>query len=117
MRKQVYMQKTVRYSEAFKLQVLRELETGRWESREAAARAYGLSGHATITYWARKYGAFTGKGDTSGNGERNQRGQGVAPEAWHSPRPADTPWARTNASRFGGAFAKTTADLPIGGSS
>jgi transposase-like protein len=56
MRKQVYMQKTVRYSEAFKLQVLRELETGRWESREAAARAYGLSGHATITYWARKYG-------------------------------------------------------------
>jgi transposase len=56
MRKQVYMQKTVRYSEAFKLQVLRELETGRWESREEAARAYGLSGHATITYWMRKYG-------------------------------------------------------------
>jgi transposase len=56
MRKQVYMKKTVRYSEAFKLQVLRELETGRWESREAAARAYGLSGHATITYWVRKYG-------------------------------------------------------------
>jgi transposase len=56
MRKQAYMQKTVRYSEAFKLQVLRELETGRWESREEAARAYGLSGHATITYWMRKYG-------------------------------------------------------------
>jgi transposase len=30
MRKQVYMQKTVRYSEAFKMQVLRELEEGRF---------------------------------------------------------------------------------------
>ena len=47
---------TVRYSEAFKLQVLRELEEGRWEGRSAAARAYGLSGHATIAYWARQYG-------------------------------------------------------------
>jgi transposase-like protein len=32
----------MRYSEAFKLQVLRELETGRWESREAAARAWEI---------------------------------------------------------------------------
>ena len=47
---------TVRYSEAFKLQVLRELEAGRWEGRSAAARAYGLSGQATIAYWARQYG-------------------------------------------------------------
>lgn len=46
----------MRYSEAFKLQVLRELETGRWESREAAARAYGIGGRGMIAYWARKYG-------------------------------------------------------------
>ncbi len=47
---------TVRYSEAFKLQVLRELEEGRWGSRFAAARAYGIGGCGMIAYWARKYG-------------------------------------------------------------
>jgi transposase-like protein len=46
----------VRYSEAFKLQVLRELEEGRWESRGAARRAYGISSSGMIAYWARKYG-------------------------------------------------------------
>jgi transposase-like protein len=46
----------VRYSEAFKLQVLRELEEGRWGSRFAAARAYGIRGQGMIAYWAQKYG-------------------------------------------------------------
>jgi transposase-like protein len=46
----------MRYSEAFKLQVLRELEEGRWGSRTAAARAYGIGGRGMIGYWARKYG-------------------------------------------------------------
>lgn len=46
----------MRYSEAFKLQVLRELEEGRWESRSAAARAYGIGGRGMIGYWAGKYG-------------------------------------------------------------
>lgn len=46
----------VRYSEAFKLQVLREIEEGRFSSRGAAARAYGIRGNGTIEYWARKYG-------------------------------------------------------------
>lgn len=50
------MRATIRYSEAFKLQVLRELEEGRFESRTAAARAYGIRGLGTIEYWARKYG-------------------------------------------------------------
>lgn len=46
----------MRYSEAFKLQVLREVEEGRFETRAAAARAYGIGGQAMIAYWARKYG-------------------------------------------------------------
>lgn len=46
----------VRYSEAFKLQVLRELEEGRFSSRGAATRTYGIRGSGTIGYWAQKYG-------------------------------------------------------------
>ena len=50
------MRNAVRYSEAFKLQVLRELEEGKFTSRIGAARAYGISGQGMIQYWARKYG-------------------------------------------------------------
>jgi transposase-like protein len=46
----------VRYSEAFKLQVLRELEEGRFGSRSAAERAYGIKGKSTVVKWIRKYG-------------------------------------------------------------
>ena len=57
------MKKTIRYSEAFKLKVLRELEEGRFESPWAAARAYGIGGGGMVAYWARKYGKeqLTGK--------------------------------------------------------
>jgi len=50
------MRSSVRYSEAFKLQVLRELEEGRFATRAAAARTYGIRGSGTIEYWARQYG-------------------------------------------------------------
>jgi transposase len=50
------MQSAIRYSEAFKLQVLRELEDGRFETRAAAYRAYGIRGNGTIENWAAKYG-------------------------------------------------------------
>lgn len=46
----------VRYSEAFKLQVLRELEEGKFPSKEAARRAYGIHGCATLFKWIIKYG-------------------------------------------------------------
>lgn len=46
----------IRYSEAFKLQVLREVESGKFTTRAAAYRAYGISGCGTIERWARKYG-------------------------------------------------------------
>jgi len=50
------MKTTVRYSESFKLQVLRELETGRFRTRGEASRAYGIAGCSTIEHWAKKYG-------------------------------------------------------------
>lgn len=50
------MKSVVRYSEAFKLQVLREVEGGKFATRTVAARAYGIKGHGTIESWVRKYG-------------------------------------------------------------
>jgi len=50
------MRSAIRYSEAFKLQVLRELEEGKFETRSAAYRAYGVRGQGTIERWAIKYG-------------------------------------------------------------
>ncbi len=50
------MGSSIRYSEAFKLQVLREIEQGRFATRAAAYRAYGIRGQGTIERWAVKYG-------------------------------------------------------------
>ena len=47
---------TIRYSEAFKLQVVRELEKGRFENAMAAGHAYGIKGHGTVIRWIRQYG-------------------------------------------------------------
>lgn len=46
----------MRYSEAFKLQVVRELEQGRFESAGAAGRAYGVKGCHTVACWVRRFG-------------------------------------------------------------
>ena len=46
----------IRYSEAFKLQVLRELEKGKFTTKSAAYRAYGIRGAGAIERWAKKYG-------------------------------------------------------------
>ena len=45
-----------RYSEAFKLQVIQDIEEGRFGSPLEAARAYGISGKNTIYRWIRRYG-------------------------------------------------------------
>lgn len=45
-----------RYSEAFKLQVVSELESGKLGSHAAACRRYGIGGGATIKSWLRRYG-------------------------------------------------------------
>ncbi len=46
----------MRYSEAFKLQVVRELEQGRFENVGAARRAYGVGGYSTVAAWVRRFG-------------------------------------------------------------
>lgn len=46
----------LRYSEAFKRQVIEECESGRWRTLEAAGAAYGVHGHGTIKGWAQRYG-------------------------------------------------------------
>jgi transposase-like protein len=46
----------MRYSEAFKLQVVRELEEGRFENVGSAGRAYGVRGADTVASWVRLYG-------------------------------------------------------------
>jgi transposase-like protein len=52
----VVQKSVVRYSEAFKQQVLRELEEGKFGSVQATARAYGIRGGATLQHWMRRYG-------------------------------------------------------------
>ena len=46
----------IRYSEAFKQQVISELESGKFSSISEANRVYGIRGAETVTQWLRKYG-------------------------------------------------------------
>jgi transposase-like protein len=46
----------VRYSEAFKQQVVSELEAGKYCGASQAARAYGIRGSGTVKGWLRRYG-------------------------------------------------------------
>lgn len=48
--------KEIRYSEAFKLQVVRDFEQGRFENPTAAGRAYGVTGKGTVSKWVRQFG-------------------------------------------------------------
>jgi len=50
------MKLAIRYSEAFKLQVVRELEQGRFGSVGEARRAYGVRGAETVATWVRQFG-------------------------------------------------------------
>jgi len=45
----------IRYSEAFKLEVIRQLEAGKYSSPYATSLAYGVS-RGMVAYWAKKYG-------------------------------------------------------------
>ena len=49
-------QDVIRYSEAFKLQVIQECESGRFASLEEARRAYDIRGTSTVQKWLKKYG-------------------------------------------------------------
>lgn len=48
--------RVVRYSEAFKQQVVADVEAGRFGSPFEAARAYGVGGPGTVRRWMRQYG-------------------------------------------------------------
>ena len=45
----------VRYSEAFKLQVVRQLEQGQYDSPWEAGQAYGVKGTGTVSRWVRQF--------------------------------------------------------------
>ena len=60
----------IRYSEAFKIAVVRELE-GQDLPCEQVRRKYGIRGNATVQQWVRKYG----------NGTRGKRIRVETPEA------------------------------------
>lgn len=47
---------TVRYSEAFKQQVIREIASGKFRGPAGATKAYGIAGQGTVRSWLRKYG-------------------------------------------------------------
>jgi len=55
-RKETKVRQTVKYSEAFKRQVVEEISKGKFSSFYAAQRAYGILGSSTITRWVEKYG-------------------------------------------------------------
>ena len=48
--------RTVRYSEAFKQQVVDELGEGRFRSPYEASQAYGITGNGTVRRWVGEYG-------------------------------------------------------------
>lgn len=50
---------TMKYSEAFKLHVINEIESGRFSSPNEASQAYGIKGGSTVYNWLRSYGKTT----------------------------------------------------------
>lgn len=59
-----YVKRTQKdYSLSFKLQVVREVESGEL-SQCGAQRKYGIQGNATVLTWLRKYGTFDWENQT-----------------------------------------------------
>ena len=50
------MKTTLRYSQAFKKQVVEEIAGGKFKSANQARRAYGIRGTATVPRWVEEYG-------------------------------------------------------------
>jgi transposase len=46
----------IRYSSSFKQQVVKELESGRFDTFGEAREHYGITGGRTLQLWVRKYG-------------------------------------------------------------
>lgn len=50
------MSTAIRYSEAFKKQVVDEIARGKFASAGKAQKAYGIRGQVTVIKWVRRYG-------------------------------------------------------------
>ena len=50
------MKVTIRYSQAFKKQVVEEIARGKFKSAGQARKAYGIVGPDTVTRWLRQFG-------------------------------------------------------------
>ena len=50
------MRDVIRYSESFKLQVVSDLESGRFQTHGEAREHYGITGCSTLKSWLIKYG-------------------------------------------------------------
>ena len=50
------MGRLISYSEAFKMQVVNELDSGKYDTISGAARAYEIRGGDTVRKWIIKYG-------------------------------------------------------------
>ena len=48
--------RVTRYSEAFKMQLVQEIESGKFDSIEHARRTYSTGGAPTLQNWLKKYG-------------------------------------------------------------
>lgn len=46
----------MRYSEAFKRQIVEEIETGKKRNQSEVREFYGIKGGATVSNWIRRYG-------------------------------------------------------------
>jgi transposase len=60
------------YTEAFKMQIVREVEGGKITESEAGGR-YGILGHSTILKWCRKYGRVRFRGKKGAEMEEKDR--------------------------------------------
>lgn len=52
----IKVKEVIRYAEAFKRQIVSEIESGRHSGAHAASRAYGIRGSRTVERWLRRYG-------------------------------------------------------------
>jgi transposase-like protein len=70
--KSEYVKRTQKdYSMSFKLQVVKEVESGE-VSATGATKKYGIQGNRTVIMWLRKYGTFDWENQTPSNMPKNQ---------------------------------------------
>ena len=51
------LKKHIRYSEAFKQQVVEQIEAGKFRNMAAVNQAYGVRGTSTVIRWIKQYGS------------------------------------------------------------